>query len=87
MYIAQIARACLKHCDDNGITSLAIPPLGTGIAGVPFDKCVRGFITGFAGYLKSNPSSGVTKIGVIIFDEATFKAFSTSFSKFDFKDY
>lgn len=66
--IEGLTMRCLKFCDDLHLTSIAIPPLGTGIAGCPVDEVARGFFQGFVTYLKNNPQSGITKIGIVVYN-------------------
>lgn len=67
-FIEKIASDALGYCHWLKCSKIAIPPLGSGIAGVPIDKCVNGFINGFASYLSKNSPSNIQEIGIIIYD-------------------
>lgn len=85
--LGQIAYKSLQECDNIGLKSLAIPPLGTGIAGCSIDDCANGFIEGFSRYLKENQYCSVNKIGIIIYDAQTLSTFNMLLGQIDFTKY
>lgn len=50
--LRRTTEAALKVADENGITRLALPPIGTGIYKVPLDLCARVMIDTVADHLR-----------------------------------
>ena len=70
----------LKSVEDKGFTSIAIPPLSTGIAGVDNQTVATSFYNGFAWYMNEKKSSWISDIFVIIYDHATYEDFTNVLS-------
>ena len=68
--IAQSVHNLLDLAEENGITSVGIPALGTGLYGVPLEECVKATISQIKPYLKESKS--LQKVGLVIHGEEDF---------------
>lgn len=66
----------LAKAHEEGIKSIAIPPLGTGVLKIPIGVCVEAMQNGFAKYIREHKHKMVCKIvDICIFDEKTYDEF------------
>jgi hypothetical protein len=85
--LEKIAVDTLELCEQYKCKSLAIPPLGTGIAGVPIGKCAKAFVNSFVSYLEKNKKTKIEKIGIIIYDDKTLAEFKKFVETIDLSKY
>ena len=52
-----------------GLESIAIPAIGTGIFGVPYDVCVRASLKAVQDFSQTNPSSCVTNVRFVLLQQ------------------
>jgi len=63
--LARATGSALKIADKEGITDIALPPIGTGLYQVPLDVCARVMVKTVADYLKGTTSlNTVTFVGL-----------------------
>jgi O-acetyl-ADP-ribose deacetylase (regulator of RNase III) len=55
--LRKATRAVLRRADENGITQLALPPIGTGMYQVPLDLCARVMVDTVADHLENGETS------------------------------
>ena len=60
--VARATISALKLADKEGITEIALPPIGTGLYQVPLDLCARVMVETVADYLR-----GETSLNTVIF--------------------
>jgi O-acetyl-ADP-ribose deacetylase (regulator of RNase III) len=64
----------LRLADELKLDSISFPAISTGIFGFPKERAARLIFAGIAKYFARQPS-GLTLVRVVLFDEATIKAF------------
>lgn len=72
-------RNSLLRAEEKAIKSIALPAIGTGIAGYPLDDCARIMLKEVLEHLKSR--SSLEKIYFVLFDDAAFKVFEDTYVK------
>ncbi len=71
--------AALKLADEQGLKSLAFPPLGAGFYGVPLEVCSTLMLEVIKGFLQANTS--VEEIVICVIDKREFNAFKDKLEK------
>jgi O-acetyl-ADP-ribose deacetylase (regulator of RNase III) len=61
--LREATRSVMRKADENGITELALPPIGTGMYQVPLDLCARVMVDAVTEHLES----GATSLEVVSF--------------------
>jgi len=68
----------LQLAEKLGVTSLAIPPISSGIFGVPKDVVAKTIISAVCQY-PCHPGRLLTDVRIVIVDDSTFKTFKQFF--------
>jgi O-acetyl-ADP-ribose deacetylase (regulator of RNase III) len=66
-------QSALRVADENGIKTLAFPPMGFGFYGVPMDLCLKVMTEEIAGFLEGRETS-LEEIQICVIDISDFKA-------------
>jgi len=74
-------RGSLELAEQLELTSIALPPISTGIFGFPKEKAARVFMQTFQDYFDQKPKSSLNIVRMIIIDTATFQIFLNQFQK------
>jgi len=69
----------LLRAEEKTIKSLALPAIGTGIAGFPMEECARIMLTEVLEHLKSR--STLDKICFVLYDDAALKVFEETYAQ------
>lgn len=73
----EVIRLCvnsvLVEADNNGLTSVAFPALGTGIWGVSLPDSLKGTILGMKDYFEANQNSKVKRVTYVVYAQPTLK--------------
>lgn len=77
----------LTLCDQEKISSVAIPSLGTGLGGCSIKDVNSGFFDGFIEYLQKHPETSVKQIGLIIYDKKDLEKYITESLLINFSPY
>jgi O-acetyl-ADP-ribose deacetylase (regulator of RNase III) len=72
--LASAIEGSLAVADQLDLKSIAFPAISTGIFGFPKDRAARVILSAIAGYFAAR-ASGVRRVRVVLFDEATLRAF------------
>ena len=72
--LASAIEGSLEVADQLDLRSIAFPAISTGIFGFPKDRAARVMLSAIAGYFAAR-ISGVERVRVMLFDEATLRAF------------
>ncbi len=70
----------LKLATENGLRSISMPAISSGIFGFPKDRCAMILVKEAAAFLKSNPESALVLIEFCIFDDLTAGYFEKEFN-------
>jgi O-acetyl-ADP-ribose deacetylase (regulator of RNase III) len=65
----------LRVADELACSSIALPAISTGIYGFPKDRAARIILPAIEAYLAENPTSGLTVIKLVLFDQPTADVF------------
>ena len=84
--LKQLAFRILQVTNNRGFTSIAIPPLSTGICGVPIDLCAKALYDGFKDFSTAVNDHSVRIIRFVIFDQETSTDFQEAWNKFEFSE-
>lgn len=68
----------LRVADTLGVVSIAMPAISTGIFGFPKRRAAALIIQAISEYFQQNPDSSIKLIKLVLFDQATTKAFMDS---------
>ncbi|GCB72801.1 hypothetical protein scyTo_0002193 [Scyliorhinus torazame] len=71
----------LQECENNQITTVSFPALGTGIGGVKSQDAIESLLTGFRNHLSQNKPSAIRHIYIVVFDRKVYGAFSDVFQQ------
>jgi O-acetyl-ADP-ribose deacetylase (regulator of RNase III) len=77
--LRQCVLAALKLVDEQGLKSLAFPPLGAGLYGVPLEVCSTLMLEVIKGFLQGNTS--LEQIVICVIDKREFNAFKDKVEK------
>lgn len=64
----------LQFLENKNYKWIALPPIGTGINGVPVSDFVSGLIQGINDYLKQSNSKIIECVDIIVFDDSTLSS-------------
>lgn len=67
--------SALEVADEEGITSLTFPALGTGVGGFDIQECARVMVGAVREYLEQSPSPGIQRIVFVLRDDRAREAF------------
>ena len=71
--LSSAVRSSLALADRNGLRSIAIPAISTGIFGFPIDRCARILLTEVHRYIQGGTK--LDRVVVCLFGEENFRAF------------
>ena len=74
--LADAVSGSLRVADELGLKSIAMPAISTGIFGFPKERAARLIVATIESFFEENPNSGVQTIRLVLFDDATVKAFT-----------
>ncbi len=69
--LRETTRSVLRKADENGISQLALPPIGTGLYQVPLDLCANVMVDTVAEHLKGETSLEV--VSFVALDSREYK--------------
>jgi O-acetyl-ADP-ribose deacetylase (regulator of RNase III) len=73
--LAQAIHGSLKVADELKLTSISFPAISTGIFGFPKELAAQVILSAIENYF-SQDGSGIKLVRLVLFDEATIKAFN-----------
>jgi O-acetyl-ADP-ribose deacetylase (regulator of RNase III) len=73
MKLASVTLNSLKAADKNGLRSVALPAISSGIFGFPVDRCAMIMLSETIAYLRKQ--TGIERVVFYLYDSSTFKAF------------
>jgi O-acetyl-ADP-ribose deacetylase (regulator of RNase III) len=71
--LASAVRASLALADRNGLRSIALPAISTGVFGFPMDRAARITLTEIHRYLQGGPK--LERVVVVLYDEEAFNTY------------
>lgn len=71
--LSSAVRACLALSDRNGLRSIAIPAISTGVFGFPVDRCARILLTEVHRYIQGGTK--LERVVVCLYGEKNFNIF------------
>jgi O-acetyl-ADP-ribose deacetylase (regulator of RNase III) len=71
----------LELAEKSGSTSIAFPPISTGIFGFPKEKAAVVFMNTFQEFFNKNPKSSLQLVRLVIIDQPTFQVFLNQFQQ------
>jgi O-acetyl-ADP-ribose deacetylase (regulator of RNase III) len=71
----------LYLASENGIKSLSMPAISSGIFGFPKDRCAAILVGESLGFLRDNPKTSVGLVEFCVFDDSTLEHFRKEFKK------
>lgn len=77
--LAAAVRGALETAEDLGLTSLAIPPISTGIFGFPKELAAPVFFDEIASFFQSRVSTRLLLVRLVMIDRQTYDVFTRSF--------
>jgi len=72
----------LKLCDGNGIKSISIPAISSGIFGFPKERCARIFFETLKEYFEKKPNSVIKLVRLCNIDDETYFIFLKESEKY-----
>lgn len=75
-------RGALWRADQLSLESIAFPAISTGIFGFPKERAARVMLEALQEYLKVHPASGIQRVRLTLFDQATITAFTAVWQAF-----
>ena len=73
--LRRATQAALKQAEEKGVTTLAFPPVGTGLYQVPLDLCARVMVGTTEEHLKGN--TGLKEVLFVALDTREFTPFQS----------
>ena len=73
--LRRATQAALKQADEKGVTTLAFPPVGTGLYQVPLDLCALVMVDAVEAHLKG--STGLKEVSFVALDTREFTPFQS----------
>jgi O-acetyl-ADP-ribose deacetylase (regulator of RNase III) len=71
----------LKLASENGLKSISLPAISSGIFGFPKDRCAEILVKGALNYIEENPKSSLQLIEFCVYDDLTTGYFQREFDK------
>jgi O-acetyl-ADP-ribose deacetylase len=66
--VKEATESALRIADEEGMTSIAFPALGTGVGGLEIDECAKMMVLATAEYLRQ-PDAGLRQVVFVLRDE------------------
>ena len=77
--LSAAVKGSLKLADKLKLKSISLPAISTGIFGFPKERAARIILETIAGYFLDQPGSGLKRVRLILFDQATVDVFLRTF--------
>lgn len=77
--LSQAIHGSLVLAEQLGLTSIAFPPISTGIFSFPREKAAVVFLQTFQDYFKQNNQSKINIVRLVIIDQPTYMVFAEQF--------
>lgn len=77
--LRQAVYSALQKADELNLTSLALPPISTGVFGFPKQRAAAVTLDAIEGFDADHPESSLLEIRLTIIDEATLQPFRSAF--------
>jgi len=71
--LRQTMASTLRAAEEQGVKTLAFPPMGAGFYGIPLELCARVMVEAVRGYLRGQ--TGLDEIIICVADQREFDAF------------
>ena len=71
----------LKLASENGLRSISLPAISSGIFGFPKDRCAKILIEESLNYIRGNPKVSLQLIEFCVYDDLTMRHFKMEFDK------
>jgi O-acetyl-ADP-ribose deacetylase (regulator of RNase III) len=78
--LASATRSSLRVADENGLSSIALPAISTGIFGYPIDACATIMLAEVIGYLRAG-ESGLRTVVLCLYGRAAFDVFAAELGR------
>jgi O-acetyl-ADP-ribose deacetylase len=72
-------RNTLERAEEKALKSIALPAIGTGVAGFPVEECARIMIAEILDHLKTRTS--LEKVYFVLYDDAALQAFENVYKQ------
>lgn len=79
--LSKAIRGSLELAENFGLTSIAFPPISTGIFGFPKDKAAAVFLQTIQQYFAEQSKSALELVKLVIIDQATYQIFCEHFKR------
>jgi O-acetyl-ADP-ribose deacetylase (regulator of RNase III) len=79
--IRQATSNSIKRATELGLTSLALPALGTGVGGFPMQEAARVMIDAASTLLRSTPQTSLRRVLFVLFTPDVLQAFDETLAK------
>ena len=79
--LSQAIHGSLVLTEKLGLTSIAFPPISTGIFGFPKDRAAVVFINTIQDYFEQNQKSSSKLVRLVIIDQPTYQVFAKQFKR------
>ena len=67
--------------DENGLKSIAIPAISTGIFGFPIERAARVILGAVKEYIESNPETTIKLVLLCLYGENDYSVFVSAFDE------
>lgn len=74
-------RSSLALAEDQGLTTISVPAISSGIFGFPKDRCADVLLKAARDYLSEHPDRSLSEVRFCLFDEPTIRAFQDSWRR------
>ncbi len=78
--LASATRSSLSLADQNGLTSIALPAISTGVFGYPLADCARIMLRTILDFCSGGPK-GLRRIVVCLYDDRAYQVFAQELQK------
>ena len=72
--------SCLQECQKEGLESVALPAISTGIFAIPHDVCIRASMKAIRDFCQITPNSCVSNVRFVLLQDKLAKEFSLALS-------
>jgi O-acetyl-ADP-ribose deacetylase len=72
---------CLKRATELGLTSVALPALGTGVGGFPVNEAARVMIDATCMMLHNTPQTSLRRVQFVVFTSDALQAFDEALTR------
>ena len=72
--VRRATQATLRRADELGVTSIALPALGTGVGGFPLGECARVMLDAVEGHVAAGATT-LEQVTFALYDAGAYRAF------------